>query len=67
MLKFYKKKENVEVKIMAKVLTTKKPKTVNSRSKALNATKTRQKPNKQKKTINGEKVIITAREAKKLK
>ena len=52
---------------MAKVLTNKKPKTVNSRSKALNATKTRQKPNKQKKTINGEKVIITAREAKKLK
>ena len=52
---------------MTKVLTTKKPKTVNSRSKALNAHKTRQKPNKQKKTINGEKVIITAREAKKLK
>ena len=49
MLKFYQKKRGGDD--MAKVLTTKKPKTVNSRSKALNATKTRQKPNKQKKTI----------------
>ena len=52
---------------MAKKVTTKKPNVINSRSKALNATKTRQKPNLQKKTINGEKVIISAREAKKLK
>lgn len=52
---------------VAKKVTTKKPLSVNSRSKACNATKTRQKPNKQKKTINGEKVIITAREAKKTK
>ncbi len=52
---------------MAKKITTKKPLTVNSRSKAMNATKTRQKPNVQKKTIDGKKVIITAREAKKLK
>ncbi len=52
---------------MAIKVTKKKPLTVNSRSKALNATKTRQKPNKQKKTIDGKKVIITAREAKKNK
>mgnify|MGYP001863865272 CR=1 FL=1 len=51
---------------MAKKVSTKKPLTVNSRSKALNATKRVQKPNFQKKTINGEKVIITAREAKKI-
>ena len=51
---------------MAKKVTTKKPLTVNSRSKALNATKRRQKPNLQKKTINGKKVLITAREAKKV-
>lgn len=50
---------------MAKKVTTKKPLSVNSRSKACNATRTRQKPNIQKKTINGEKVITTAREAKK--
>ena len=51
---------------MAKKVSTKKPLTVNSRSKALNATKRVQKPNFQKKTTNGEKVIITAREAKKI-
>ena len=51
---------------MAKKVTTKKPLTVNSRSKALNATKRRQKLNLQKKTINGEKVIISAREARKI-
>ena len=51
---------------MAKKVTTIKPLTVNSRSKALNATKRRQKVNLQKKTINGEKVIISAREAKKV-
>ena len=48
-----------------KKVSTKKPLTVNSRSKAMNATKRRQKPNLQKKTINGEKVVISAREAKK--
>ena len=51
---------------MAKKEKKKKPLTVNSRSKALNATKRVQKPNLQKKTINGEKVVISAREAKKL-
>lgn len=50
---------------MAKKVSTKKPLIINSRSKALNATKRAQKPNLQKKTINGAKVIISAREAKK--
>jgi len=50
---------------MAIKVSTKKPLTVNLRSKACNATKSRQKPNLQKKTINGQKVIISAREAKK--
>lgn len=49
-----------------KKLSTKKPLVVNDRSKALNTSKRRQKPNLQKKTINGEKVLITAREAKKI-
>lgn len=52
---------------MAKKITTKKPLSGNSRSHALNATKRTQKPNLQKKTINGERVIISAREAKTLK
>ena len=52
---------------MAKKITNKKPLTGNLRSQALNATKTKQKPNLQKKTINGKKVIISAREAKKIK
>lgn len=51
---------------MAKKVSTKKPLSVNARSHACNATKRRQKPNLQKKTINGEKVIISAREAKKV-
>ena len=51
---------------MAKKVTAKKPLTVNSRSKPLNATKRPQKPNLQKKTIDGKKVIISAREAKKI-
>ncbi len=51
---------------MAKNVSKKKPLTVNLRSKACNATKSRQKPNLQKKTINGEKVVISAREAKKV-
>ena len=51
---------------MAKKITTKKPLTGNKRSHALNATKMKQKPNLQKKTINGQKVILSAREAKTL-
>ena len=43
---------------MATKVTTKKPLTGNRRSHALNATKMTQKPNLQKKTINGEKVIF---------
>jgi len=51
---------------MTKKITTKKPLTGNKRSHALNATKMKQKPNLQKKTINGQKVILSAREAKTL-
>ena len=49
---------------MTKKVSKKKPLFGNLRSHALNITKTRQKPNLQKKTINGEKVVISAREAK---
>ena len=49
---------------MAQKVTTKKPLTGNKRSHALNATKMKQKPNIQKKTINGNKVRISAREAR---
>ena len=49
-----------------KKLSTKKPLVGNRRSHALNATKHAQKPNLQKKTINGEQVIISAREARTL-
>lgn len=49
---------------MAKKITTKKPLHGNKRSHALNATKHAQKPNLQKKTINGVKVVISAREAR---
>ena len=49
---------------MATKIKTKKPLTGNKRSHALNATKMKQKPNMQKKTINGEKVIISARDAR---
>ena len=51
---------------MATKVTKKKPLTGNKRYHALNATKMKQKPNLQKKTINGQKVIISAREAKTL-
>ena len=51
---------------LATKVTTKKPLTGNRRSHALNATKMKQKPNLQKKTINGEQVIISAREARTL-
>lgn len=49
---------------MATKITTKKPLTGNRRSHAQNATKMKQKPNLQKKIINGEKVILSAREAR---
>ena len=52
---------------MAKKVTTKKPLFGNLRSHAETATRMVQKPNLQKKTIDGKKVIISAREAKKLK
>ena len=51
---------------MATKVTNKKPLSVNSRSKAMNASKRKQKPNLQKKTIDGKKVIISSREAKTL-
>lgn len=51
---------------MATKISTKKPLTGNNRSHALNATKRTQKPNLQKKTINGKKVIVSAREARTL-
>ena len=49
---------------MATKTTNKKPLYGNRRSHALNATRHAQKPNLQKKTINGQKVVISAREAK---
>ncbi len=49
---------------MATKITNLKPLSGNNRSHALNATKRVQKPNLQKKVINGEKVIISAREAR---
>ena len=49
---------------MATKVTTKKPLFGNSRSHALNATKKRQNPNLQTYTIDGEKVVMTAREAR---
>lgn len=51
---------------MARKVSTKKPLFGNLRSHALNITKMCQKPNLQKKTINGEQVIISARELKKI-
>ena len=52
---------------MAKKVSTKKPLKGNRRSHALNATKHSQKPNFQQVTIDGEKVILTAREARTMK
>ena len=49
---------------MATKVSTKKPLFGNKRSHALNATKMRQNPNLQTYTINGEKVKLTAREAR---
>ena len=51
---------------MATKLTNKKPLSGNKRSHALNATKRVQKPNLQKKTVNGQKVVVSAREARTL-
>jgi len=52
---------------MAKKITTKKPLSVNLRSHAKNATKSTQRPNLIKKTINGEEVVLSAREARTIK
>lgn len=49
---------------MATKITTKKSLIGNRRSHALNATKHAQKPNYQTYTIDGEKIITTAREAR---
>ncbi len=49
---------------MAKKATSKKPLTGNNRSHAQNKTKRQQKLNLQKKTVNGKKVRISAREVK---
>lgn len=47
---------------MATKITRKKPNFANVRSHALNATKKKQGVNAQKVTINGQKVILSARE-----
>jgi len=52
---------------MATKVTTKKPLFGNRRSHALNTTKMRQNPNLQTYTIDGEKVKLTAREARTLR
>lgn len=52
---------------MATKITRKKPNFGNARSHALNATKKKQNVNLQKMTLNGEKVIISAREARTFK
>ena len=52
---------------MARKVSSRKPLTGNKRSHALNATKMTQKINMQKVTINGEKVIMSTREAKKFR
>ena len=52
---------------MAKKVTAKKPLFGNKRSHALNATRRMQKPNLQKTTVDGKKVVVSAREAKKNK
>ncbi len=51
---------------MATKVTTKKPLRVNKKSHANNKTISRQKPNLQKKKINGVSVITSAREARTL-
>ena len=49
---------------MATKITTKKSLIGNRRSHAMNATKHAQKPNYQTYTIDGEKIVTTAREAR---
>lgn len=49
---------------MALKCTNKKPLTGNSRSHALNATKRKQKPNLVKITVDGKKIVTSAREAR---
>lgn len=51
---------------MATKITKKKPLVGNKVSHSHRCTKTTQKPNLQKKTINGQKVITSVREAKTL-
>ncbi|HOZ54167.1 MAG TPA: L28 family ribosomal protein [Bacilli bacterium] len=50
---------------MAKKISTRKPLFGNNRSKALNITKKKSRVNVQSVTIDGKKVITSAREAKK--
>ncbi len=52
---------------MANTKTNRKPLFGNNRSHALNATKKKQSLNMQKVTIDGKKVVMSAREAKKFK
>jgi large subunit ribosomal protein L28 len=52
---------------MAKNISAKKPQSGNTRSKALNATKRKYKPNLQTVTVDGIKVKLSAREARTLK
>ena len=52
---------------MAKKVTTRKPLHGNARSHALNATKKIQKLNMQTVVVNGEKVKMSTREAKKIR
>lgn len=52
---------------MAKKVSNKKPMHGNNRPFSLKATSKIQKPNMQKVTINGEKVVMSAREARKHK
>lgn len=52
---------------MANSATKRKPLFGNNRSHALNATRKKQSLNKQKVTINGKKVVTSAREAKKIR
>ena len=53
--------------IMANVKTERKPLFGNSRSHACNANRKKQGLNTQKVTVNGKKIVTTAREAKKIR
>lgn len=52
---------------MAKKVSTRKPLSGNNRSHSLRATKTKQKVNMQKVVVDGVKVVMSAREAKKVR